>query len=288
MIVFYVNIDIGDNMYKIGDWSKIKEKLILEDRKIFSKYDKDKLNEYEKRKIIFNYLVNNLSYDYNKLFDIHLSNLDIQINLLSNEEKEDLIISTLENYNINNKENYKLLKYKIYNNSIEKTRNSPQELFDVIDNHCGICNGISQYYKLLLELNDIYSVCVICDNNTPRNHQINLVYNKEKDIYSFDDITSAITGNFVNDRCFDYDLESAQEINQGIRTVGYLLDKRQNNNLTPDSFFDTFGIILRSEVIDLYIGRDKPFYTKYNLEDNNNCRLPNNIVSSKKYNSKGI
>ena len=54
------------------------------------------------------------------------------------------------------------------------------ELYDVIYTKVGICNSISQYYKLLLEKVGIKSHCVICDDGTEVKHQMTLIYDKDK------------------------------------------------------------------------------------------------------------
>lgn len=137
---------------EIGNWIEINFKLQKKLEEIFNNYNIESLSDYEKRKIIFEYLCNDLTYDYDLLNDIKLFN----------ERKK-----------------------RIY-------RNPYLELSNVIDNKKGICNAISQYYKLLLEELGIISYCVICDDGTQINHQLNLVYDNIEETYSFDDITSVI------------------------------------------------------------------------------------------------
>lgn len=130
----------------------LEKKLSQTINNIFIGHNLYLLSDYEKRSIIFDYLTNELSYDFELLDKI----IDCEIN-----------------------------KTKI-------TRNPAQELFDVINTNKGICNSISQYYKLLLEQVGIKSHCLICDDGTEIKHQLTLVYDKDNDIFSFDDVTSVI------------------------------------------------------------------------------------------------
>ena len=213
-----------------GNWNEIKEQLEVENKKIFNSYNVNQLSDYEKRRIIFEYLCNNLNYDYQELSNLMNS----------------IITDPLK--------------------GIKK----------VMDNYKGVCNNISQYYKLLLDINGIYSVCVICDNMMEREHQINLVYDKENDIYSFDDITSVLVNMGTINECFDYDLDMAKNLNQGKRPVGYLRSVKNKDNKISD-MLDTFGIILATPAIYMFVGREDTNYLEYGLEVNNNISLPKNI-----------
>lgn len=257
-----------------GNWSDISKKIIEEDKTIFKGINKEGLSNYEKRKIIFNYLTNNIEYDYQRIVDIFLFSLVLQSDNLNTLDIRNIIREFLIKNNITDESIVNLINERISDNNYRTGRNPYLELEDTIYNHKGICNSISQYYKLLLEYNGIYSVCVICDNMLPKNHEINLVYDDEYDIYSFDDVTSAIINKNIMDKCFDYDIEQAKEINQGLRTVGYL-----NGN---DPIFDTFGVILSTDTINYYVGRENSSHLKYGLETNNNIQLPDNIKSRKK------
>ena len=146
---------------------------------IFSDEDIMNLSSYEIRQKIFNYLTHSLSYDYEAL------------------EK---IKSTAEG-------------------GKRFTRNAQVEFQNVVFNKIGICNAISQFYKLLLEKVGIKSYCVICDDGTSVGHQLNLVYDDANDCYSFDDVTSVIVGRGSEQDYFDYDLESAHLFGQGNRNI---------------------------------------------------------------------
>ena len=98
-------------------------------------------------------------------------------------------------------------------------RVSYEELKDVVFNNKGICSSISQYYKLLLEEVGIKSYCVICDDGTPVNHELSLVYDKDSGSYSFDDVTSVIVKRGTEEEFFDYDLEYAKSKNQGKKKI---------------------------------------------------------------------
>ena len=56
-------------------WEEIHNILNNYITSIFSGYNIQELNEYEKRKIIYDYLVRNLEYDYEKLNEIRDFNL---------------------------------------------------------------------------------------------------------------------------------------------------------------------------------------------------------------------
>lgn len=202
----------------MGDWQLIEEKLDQMLNTIFSGYDMDKLSAYEKRRIIFEYLANNLEYDYD-------------------------LLEKIRNFHVN--------KNKV-------SRNSILELYSVMNNKKGICNAISQYYKLLLEKVGIKAHCVICDDGTEVKHQINLVYDDETDTYSFDDITSVIVNRGTVSDYFDYDLVFANSVNQGTRDV-----------MTGQRF-----LILPEEYINYLVNRDSSITRTLDS-------LPNNLASVK-------
>ena len=65
---------------KQANWIEIKEKLKQEDKLIFKGINKNNLDDYEKRKIIFDYLCDNLTYDYDLIVDIFLSSFNFRRN----------------------------------------------------------------------------------------------------------------------------------------------------------------------------------------------------------------
>ena len=143
---------------------------------------------------------------------------DVDLSLLSAYQKRQTIFSYLCGYL---KYDFVLLE-KIHNNAVNKTiivRNPREELKDVVFNNKGICSSISQYYKLLLEEVGIKSYCVICDDGTPVNHQLTLVYDIENDSYSFDDVTSVIVGRGEKKDSFDYDIVQAKSKGQGNKEI---------------------------------------------------------------------
>ncbi len=200
--------------------SSLENKLSQDIEAIFEFYDISSLSSYEKREIIFNYLTENIEYDYDFLERIR--------------EREI------------NKENVNL------------SRNPAQELLDVIYYKKGVCNGISQYYKLLLEEVGIKSHCVICDDGTEVNHQLNLVYDDTNRTYSFDDVTSVIVGRGTKTDFFDYDVAHANKLNQGNKDIFH----GENFFLLPETYVDY--LIGRSKVISPMI------------------KLPNNVAPHKK------
>ena len=204
----------------VMEMPSLENKLSQDIETIFEFYDMSSLSSYEKREIIFNYLTESIEYDYDFLERIR--------------EREI------------NKENVNL------------SRNPAQELLDVIYYKKGVCNGISQYYKLLLEQVGIKSFCVICDDGTEVNHQLNLVYEEKTDSYSFDDVTSVIVGRGTKSDFFDYDVAHANKLNQGNKDIFH----GENFFLLPETYVDY--LIGRSKVISPMI------------------KIPDNVASHKK------
>ena len=196
----------------------LKSKINETIRHIFKNVDLSLLSAYQKRETIFSYLCGSLKYDLNIL-------------------------------------------EKIHNNAVNKTkivRNPREELKDVVFNNKGICSSISQYYKLLLEEVGIKSYCVICDDGTPVNHQLTLVYDIENDSYSFDDVTSVIVGRGEKKDFFDYDIVQAKSKGQGNKEI---MDSEQ-------------FVVLPEDYINYLLSREKsPIQT---IE-----KLPLNISSVK-------
>lgn len=203
---------------KIGNWDCIKNVLHKNLNIIFQDCDINLLNNYEKRKIIFEYLCNNVSYDYDLLDNIR---------------------------------NFVLYKTPV-------VRELYLELENVIYNHKGICNSISQYYKLLLEEVGIKASCVICDDGTPVKHQLNLVYDDINDSYSFDDVTSVIVNRGTIEDFFDYNLEFANSVDQG-------------NEIVLD---DKYWVILPNDYINYLVGKNSDSAEELSF-------LPDNIISVK-------
>lgn len=187
--------------------------------KIFANDDLKSLSAYEKRNRIFRYLTKSISYDFNKLEQIR---------------------STAEGG-------------KRYGRNLQK------EFQSVVFKKIGICNAISQFYKLLLEKVGIKAFCVICDDGTAVFHQLNLVYDKENDCYSFDDVTSVIVGRGTEEEYFDYDLDFAHSVNQGNREV---LDNQNH-------------IVLSEQIVNFVAMREKKSL------DKTPEHLPSNISSIK-------
>lgn len=202
----------------MNDWKNLEKDLMNTIKVIFSGYNLDNLSFYERRKIIFEYLTNVILYDFVLLEEI---------------------------------KNFQLGKSRI-------TRNPIKELESVINDKKGICNAISQYYKLLLEVVGIKSYAVICDDGTEVNHQLNLVYDEENDSYSFDDITSVVVKRGNIDEYFDYDLEYSHSIKQGTKEI---MDKQE-------------FVILPEEYINYLVNREESFSENLDL-------LPTNIISLK-------
>jgi hypothetical protein len=154
----------------MDDWEYISDSVDDAIEEIFKYHPIHSLSDYERRRIIFEHLTETLEYDFDQL---------------------DVIKKGI----------------------IEKkrpSRNPTQELMSVINANLGICNGISQYYKLLLERIGIKSHCVVCDDGTEINHQIVLVYNQDTDTYSFDDVTGVVVGRGTKEEYFDYEISATK------------------------------------------------------------------------------
>ncbi len=205
---------------ELGNWQELENKLQSKIKEIFKDYELDELSNYQKREIIFDYLYNTLSYNYELLEKIKTSK---------------------------KREGTRLVREPFL------------ELKDVIDTNIGICNSISQYYKLLLEQLDIKAYCVICDDGTSIKHEIVLVYDEDSDIYSFDDITSVIVKRGNKDTFFDYDVEVANRENQGTKEI-----------LEDNKF-----VVLDEDYIDMIVGRK---IGKYQIKR----ELPSNVGRVKK------
>lgn len=162
------------------DINKMVDKMFND---IFSGIDINKLSSYEKRKIIFEYLENNVAYDFEQFEVILESQMGIA----------------------------------------RVSRDLTKEFLDPLVNRKGICNGISQVYKLLLEKVGIYSMCIVCNivfENEIVPHQLNLVYNKDTNTFGFDDVTLAIIEQDLNNY-FDFDDPENMQERYGV----YPIDK---------------------------------------------------------------
>lgn len=161
---------------KKGNFEEIDKRLYELYDDIFWGINVSELSAIEKRKTIYDYLVQTIKYDYDLLEGIK-----------------------------NNQDNS---KPKII-------RDLSEEIMSVLYKNKGICNAISQVYKLLLEKVNIYSMCVVTTDGTTVPHQLNLVFNKEENTFSFDDITSVIVDRGSAKEFFNYDIVSANSLNQG-------------------------------------------------------------------------
>lgn len=163
----------------MDDWEYISDSVDDAIEEIFKFHPIHSLSDYERRKIIYEYLTETVEYDFDQLDIIKKGQIDKK----------------------------------------RPSRNPTQELMSVINANLGICNGISQYYKLLLERIGIKSHCVVCDDGTEVNHQILLVYNQDTDTYSFDDVTGVVVGRGTKEEYFDYDVSQANRFGQGNKRI---------------------------------------------------------------------
>lgn len=286
-------------------------------RIIFSNINMDTLSDYEKRKMIFDFLCNNHKFSYEDYYDKILNSfcygnvktfldLDEKNSYLharafaakvENEDMELDFNTNLSSYYSDNPEKTEemLKKYledndcysdKLYNSVLDRLKSGKFNItYNVFDETAKLIleqlasNGeIDCVYKSLLELNDIYALRVICSsNNSPIDHGICLVYDSETEKFSFDDITSYLYGVAPIEDCFDYDLEDAKKLGQGNRTP------RAFCSMTND---DTFGLAISSFSNGILpVDREKlPWYESFGVEKENEYayQLPENIKSKKK------
>ncbi len=213
---------------KKANWNLVNNKLDEIFELIFKDYNIEELTSIQKRNLIFNYLVDNLEYDYKILEGIKNS-------------------------------------YENPNNRV--VRDLSSEVMSVIYEKKGICNAISQVYKLLLEKIGIYSMCICCNDSTVVPHQLNLVYNKEENIFSFDDITSVIVDRGTKEDFFNYDLEDANKLGQG------------NSDVTPGQKW----LALPTEMVYFLVGRTDEFFKDLGVQeemDDLGIKVPTNIKKS--------
>lgn len=197
-------------------------------KEIFYGYNTNDLTSMEKRKIIFDYLTNTLEYDFELLEGIKLNNM---------------------------------------RNGNKFPRSLSNEIMNVLTIKKGVCNAISQVYKLLLEKVNIYAICICCNDSTTVPHQLNLVYDKENNTYSFDDITSVIVGRGTKEDFFNYDLEDANRLGQG--------NKEVNSGQK--------WIALPTEMVYFIVGRDDHFYRQLGITEKMEgvgINIPTNIRKS--------
>lgn len=168
---------------------KINKKII----EIFKDKDIKNMTTIEKRKTIYDYMVENKKYD------------------------EELFKKIMQNYHTKNPKK-------------ANKRNLYQEFLQPLISDMGVCNGFSQIYKLLLEKIGVFSFCVNClvlFHDEPIGHQLNLVYDEETDTYSFDDITFGILKK-TKTEYFGYDCEEAnkKEERQGCLNISKYIKKK--------------------------------------------------------------
>lgn len=203
-------------------WELIQNELNILIQKIFNEYDIKELTNLEKRKIIFDYLTDTISYDYK------------QLERIKNKTKQP--------------------SQKIFINKY-------LEFYKVLKSKKGVCNTISQVYKMLLEFVNIYAICVICDDGRKVKHQLNLVYDDNSDCYSFDDVTSAIINKEKKEEFFNYDIEKANKLGQGKKNI----------------INDEKWVVLPTSYVYSYLGRRNVNLDKYDIE----IKLPENIRTVK-------
>lgn len=213
---------------KTANWNLVNSKLDEILQLVFRDYDFEELTSMQKRNLIFNYLANDLQYDYEILEGI--------------------------------KSNYKNKNNKV-------ARDLSNEVMSVIYDKKGICNAISQVYKLLLEKIGIYAICICCNDSTTVPHQLNLVYNKAENTFSFDDITSVIVGRGTNEDFFNYDIDDANKLGQG------------NKDVTPGQRW----LALPTEMVYFLVGRTDNNFKKFGFAEEMGdvgIKLPTNIEKS--------
>lgn len=257
-----------------GNWEIISKQIEEADKEIFKGIDKSTLSDYEKRKMIFSYMCNNLEYDNTRLLDIILCSAGIYVGLklkkISKYQAKEMVLNEMMKSGSYDKEIFDTIAYRIDNDLLEPN-DGTKDLENVMKTKKCLCHSASQFYKLLLEYNGIYAVSVYCDNGMPVPHQISLVYDKEHDSYSFDDISTFTAAKKYGEKdmykYFDYDYEDAKKICQGTKQF----DKD-----------GTYWELSSSIFTNINAGKDDDWYLQFGLEANNNLNLPKNLQSLKK------
>lgn len=278
-------------------WSEVEEKLNEMNNKIFEGVDKSILSDYEKRKMIFEYLCNNLKYDFDGLIDLYLNSKKMLINFDEIAKHEPMtqyyevkeLLSTL-NIPVTEILIFQVIS-RIEAKEYEKGLSNCVSIIKIFEEGKGMCNSDSIVYKMLLEMNDIYSAVFICDNSQPRLHALNLVYDKEHNSYSFDDVSTYTaareTENVTPDMFFDYDLEYANNIlKQGFtpsipsNSILFVVDGKTLENRKVFYRYDP-------SLINYQLNRtNNVWHEQFELEKDGNITIPNNIVSLKNNNKR--
>ena len=273
-------------------WSEVQEKLNELNNKIFEGIDKTTLSDYEKRKIIFEYLCNNLEYDFDALTDMILNSKKLKFKydeILNMDPMSQYVtvsdILKSENIPVESNIVFHIIR-RIKAGEYKKGFSNIQSIVKIFEEGKGICNSDSTIYKLLLEMNNIYSTVYICDNKGIRLHALNIVYDKENNSYSFDDISTytaaRITEEVTPEMFFDYDLEYANNVlKQGfmpsIPSNATLFSVNDINMADGKAFYKYDSLL-----INYQLNRSSnEWLNQFDLETNSNPLLPNNIVSLK-------
>lgn len=268
-------------------WTEVEKKLNEIDNEIFEGVDKSTLSDYEKRKKIFEYLCNNLEYDFDMLTDMILNSVKnvYKIDLDSIARRDimtqyDLVTNMLkENGKEYDSETVFQIMRRLKAGQYKHSYGPADSLKKIFDQGVGLCNSDSYVYKALLDMNGIYSTVVFCDNQMERSHAVCFVYDKEDDTYSIDDISSYTASHTYNkevttDIFFDYDLEyAATTFNQ---------DYKFKNSFRASKFGERdFNVYNTADVYDLF-GRPRSMLDKSEkIETSGIVTIPNDIVSLK-------
>jgi hypothetical protein len=242
--------------------------------------------------MIFEYLCNNLEYDFDALTDMILNSRKLSVNYdeilnMQPMDQYNKVSEFLKNANIPVESDvvFHIIR-RIKVGEYKKGFSNLQSMIKLLEEGKGLCNSDSIIYKLLLEMNDIYSAVYICDNSEIRLHALNIVYDKENNSYSFDDIstyTAARTNMDVTpDMFFDYDLEYANNVLK----QGFIPSIPTNANLfkVNDVPMENGRVYYKysTDMINFQLGRTKnEWHQQFNLEVNDDVLLPNDIVSLK-------
>lgn len=164
-------------MADLLSWLLVKDKIKSDIDKIFAEYIPSTLKGDEKRRLIFEYVYSNVKFD---------------------------------------KELFKRL-IKLKNENHLGNRSVLTELYNTIFNHKGTYEGITKYYKLLLDEAGVHSLCTYYDSTDDfGKSSLCLIYQDDSlDEIRFDDIASAIFYK-DKDKFFDFDMKKANSYKQGI------------------------------------------------------------------------
>ena len=161
--------------------TEVRKKIKRDLREIFEEYVPETMSNFDKRKVVYDYMVNN--FEYNTYL-------------------------------------YDTIIYRMKHKDGTYRPHRATELADTVFNHRGISHSLAQYYKLALEDLGIPTYYVTYMGKDGIIRGLNLVYDKNNSKYpfSFDDVALGII-NKDSTKYFNYDLKKANYFDQGTERI---------------------------------------------------------------------